>query len=99
MSYELIPGQELRIDKAPRSVLVYGFDVRQCIPSGATLTGAALAESVGGLTVGTPGYSGTIVSVEVGAGSVGTAASVTLGWYFEGSRYDERTIHFNIVGR
>jgi hypothetical protein len=97
MSYTLVGGI-YTIDRDPHTTLRYGFDVRDRLAAGDSITGVSIAAQVG-VTADQPTYVASSVQCRVTGGTVGQPASVTLRWTTAQGDTDEQTINFRMVQR
>jgi hypothetical protein len=98
MSFVLIAGNHPTIDKAPGASLVYGVDVADVLASGDAVNGVT-GSAAGGVTAGTPVYTGSVLKVRISGGTLGATASYTFNWTTTGGDNDSRTVYFEVKAR
>lgn len=84
--------------KDPNAILDYVFDWGKWLAAVAPAdTIASISTIETGVTVNSSSFSGSIVTIWVQGGSVGSAASVTCRINTAAGRTDDRTLHFTIT--
>lgn len=96
MTYIIQPGGRPTIPKAPAASLRYGVDVADILTPGATLTGTPTATAPAGIIVGSPSYTGTVVSALVSGGTAEQTYALTFGWTMDTGETDSRTIYIDV---
>lgn len=105
MSYIIFvePGECLvKIDKNAASSIVYGIDVRKIIaPGDALFSASAALVTPAWQTLGSYGFSGTIIlaRVSAGDGTLGVEEGLRFSWDTVGGDMDQRTIYLVLQQR
>jgi hypothetical protein len=86
------------IDKSATASLVYGVDVANVLATGDVVIGVSGLAS-GGVTAGTPTFSGSVLRVRISGGTIGAIGAYTITWTTTGGDTDSRTLYFNIKAR
>jgi hypothetical protein len=96
MSFVLIPGGAVQIDRQADDNCVYGWDAGKRLEPGDTVTGATVTGAAG-ITVADAAYSGSVCKARISGAASNTNIAVEFKVTTAGGDTFVRTIHFNTL--